>query len=355
MKKSKLHPKFRNIFANDKDKKVDIIVKLSSRYYKKFDTFFPFVNMGTVKANLETIEELSRKTEVEYITPSTKVSSLISEVKESINYERLTKNKHFGEGKTLAVIDTGVHPHIDFCLIKSALIDFKDCVNDRINPYDDNGHGTMVAGVSISRGGKSGGVFQGIAPRSKLVAVKSIGKEGVSSTIDILKGMQYIFDNQFKLSIDVCNMSFGAEYLGLMDAIVLGAEKLMDRGVLVVAASGNSGEDTIKSPGVSQKILTVGSYETREDKKEIASYTSRGKSVYGYKPDILTLGTNIISCANDGDYKAYTGTSVSSGIISGIALVMKEREKIFDSYALKRAIISNHKIFNEKENKYIYF
>ena len=55
------------------------------------------------------------------------------------------KNKPLtGQGVGVAVLDTGIFPHIDF---DNRIRAFHDFLNNRKRPYDDNGHGTHVAGL----------------------------------------------------------------------------------------------------------------------------------------------------------------------------------------------------------------
>ena len=52
---------------------------------------------------------------------------------------------YFGTGSTVAILDTGMAMHADF---KNRVLDFHDFVNGRSGMYDDNGHGTHLAGIS---------------------------------------------------------------------------------------------------------------------------------------------------------------------------------------------------------------
>lgn len=56
----------------------------------------------------------------------------------------LTENRYTGKGVGVAVLDTGIFPHVDF---DNRIVCFQDFVNKRAEPYDDNGHGTHVNGL----------------------------------------------------------------------------------------------------------------------------------------------------------------------------------------------------------------
>ena len=55
-----------------------------------------------------------------------------------------------GKNIGIAVLDTGISPVADFCMPKNRIIAFKDFVNGKIEPYDDNGHGTQVTYFHLS-------------------------------------------------------------------------------------------------------------------------------------------------------------------------------------------------------------
>ena len=80
-----------------------------------------------------------------------------------------------GKGIGVAVLDTGIFPHIDF---GSRISVFRDFTGVRRSPYDDNGHGTHVSGILAGDGTASGGKYKGMAPESNLVALKILDRFG---------------------------------------------------------------------------------------------------------------------------------------------------------------------------------
>src|SRR5574344_2777788 len=165
---------------------------------------------------------------------------------------------------------------------------------------------------------------------------KAVDNMGELSAINILEAMQWIFDNRKKYNIRVVCMSFGSQPLESGDPLMLGAEALWNSGVVVVAAAGNSGPEirTIKSPGVSGKIITVGALNDGRDtgvidKKnfKVAKFSSRGPAYNFYKPDCVACGVDIIctTCKNDDFYTTMSGTSVSTPIIAGACALLLEK------------------------------
>ena len=189
-------------------------------------------------------------------------------------------------------------------------------------PYDDDGHGTHVAGIALGNGYASGR-FQGTAPGAALVSLKALDQEGNGNASDILAAMQWIYDNHRHYNIRVVNLSLGiaSSPYTQIDPLVLGANALVFKGLCVIAAAGNSGPDkqSITSPGTSPLVLTVGSCDW--DNK-IPDFSSRGPTPAGQpKPDVVAPGVDIISLSskNPKGYVAQTGISMSSPYVAGLA------------------------------------
>ena len=244
-----------------------------------------------------------------------------------------TENQGFGT--TIAIIDTGVAPHYDLIKPYNRIIAFKDFVNDRTEPYDDDGHGTHVAGIAAGNGYAVGNRYFlcGTAPMAQIAAIKALDETGSGTTSDILAAMQWIAENKDKYNIKVVNLSLGisADAENPIDPLVIGAAALVARGVTVVTAAGNSGPEpcTVTSPGTSPFVITVGSCDERG---RIADFSGRGPTFSGlHKPDLVAPGVDIVSldAATCKGYIAQSGTSMSSPYAAGIvACLYSENPKI---------------------------
>ncbi len=205
-----------------------------------------------------------------------------------------------GKGVTIAVIDTGVHPHPD---LEGRLIGQVDFVNGRTIPYDDNGHGTHVAGDAAAAGAIDER-FRGPAPDAKIISLKVLGADGSGQTSAIIKALQFAVQAKDELGIRVVNMSLGHEARKDFenDPVNQAVQAAHEAGLVVVAAAGNDGPDrkTIAAPGDSPYALTVGAVDDnntndRSDDK-IADFSSRGPTPGGLtKPDIVAPGVAIMA------------------------------------------------------------
>lgn len=312
----------------------------------KIEKKFPFINAVSVKIPAKMINKLSMQNYVEYISSQSKVETLMHIARKVLKAENASSGTNIG----IAYIDTGIAPHPDFMLVKNRIIKFVDLINNKLSPYDDNGHGTFVAGVGSGSGILSAGKYKGIAPNSNIISIKALDKHGEANATKILEAMQWVYDKHLEFNIKVVCMSFGSEPLGYNDPIMKGAEALWKRGIVIVSAAGNSGPDyqTIKSPGISPRIITVGGMndnrfndEYKEEFFEIANFSSRGPALNKYKPDIVAPSVDINSCSNKEGYTKLSGTSVATPMIAGLCALAFEKNRYLRPDQIKRALLAS--------------
>ena len=250
----------------------------------------------------------------------------------------------YGQGIVVAVVDSGIAIHGDFLnnpnkRISAAgyagrLIAAADMVNGRADFYDDNGHGTHVAGII----GGGGHIYTGMAPLCGLVSVKVLDHMGNGRLGDVLAGMQWILDNGKRYNIRIVNISVGTPARNVYEEeskLVKKVDELWNEGYVVLAASGNNGpyESSIGAPGISRKIITVGAADDDNavisDRGMIKNYSGRGPTHSCIKkPDIVAPGSGIYSCNNITGGRRYivkSGTSMATPVVSGaIALLLSK-------------------------------
>ena len=238
-----------------------------------------------------------------------------------------------GKGIGVAVLDTGIYPHRDF---DNRITVFRDVVKKRSFPYDDNGHGTHIAGIIGGNGASSDKRYQGVAPRCNLICLKVLDHKGNGSAADVLAGLKWVERHKEKYGIRIINISVGSfakKGMSEDSALVRGVDAAWDAGFVVVVAAGNNGPGsrTITTPGISRKVITVG---CSDDYKEVdvagsrmIDYSGRGPtSACILKPDIVAPGSGFVSCApRPGGYMVKSGTSMSTPVVSGALALLLER------------------------------
>jgi serine protease AprX len=298
------------------------------------------------EAKLEVIKSLDGLISVEM---DTHITAQMNRVNEIIESSWAHERNITGRGIGVAVVDTGISLHKDFAGEENRVIAFKDFINKLPDPYDDNGHGTHVSGIVGGNGYSSKGRYVGVAPGCNLIGVKVLDYRGDGNISDVLAGLQWIIDNRFKYNIRVVNISVGTTSKENMDEnslLVQGVNAIWDSGVVVVVAAGNNGPGpmSISTPGISRKVITVGSSNDNVAVEVFGSrtkdYSGRGPTPYCIKkPDIVAPGSNIVSCnisryskernsrlgAADSPmmYTIKSGTSMATPVVSGaIALLL---------------------------------
>lgn len=343
-----------------KEEKIDALVRVHNPLQlglleRNFDVIksYPFIRSVGIKCGLNEAIRLERMQEVEYVSVQNTVFAL-SDLNEK-NGEKVHSNAIFsspvakfskeltGDGVTLCVMDTGINPHCDLSVPKNRIVHFEDMVGGEDKPYDDNGHGTFVAGVACGDGLTSAREVVGVAPKANVLGIKVIGDKGESGTFKILDGMQWLFDNFRQYGVKVVCMSFGAEPLSYADPLKIGVEMLSRSGLIVVAAAGNSGENSLKSPAISNEIIAVGAVD-KEDR--IAEFSSRGVYQGAKRPDVYADGIKVKGIKAGGSYTYMSGTSVAAPYVAGACCLLCEKYKNITPYQAKQAVLYHSMIID---------
>ena len=278
----------------------------------------------------------------------------------------------YGAGVGVAVIDSGITPwHDDLTYNGSAsnvrtqngqrVSGFVDFVNGRSTPYDDNGHGTHVAGIVAGNGYDTYGWRAGIAPAAHLVSLKVLDSGGRGVISNVIAALDWTVANRYQHNIRVVNLSVGAAVTESYntDPLALAAKRAVEAGIVVVAASGNLGRNSsgetlyggIAAPGNAPWVLTVGAYSTQGTSFRfddvMAPYSSRGPSAVDFaaKPDLVAPGTGIVSLSDPAStfystkasslvsgyrwtsyqpYLTLSGTSMAAPVVAGTVALMLE-------------------------------
>lgn len=210
-----------------------------------------------------------------------------------------------GNRVRIGVIDTGIdynHPDLRHSVARGV-----NLLNRSILPFDDNGHGTHIAGT-IAASSHQDGII-GVAPRAIIYPVKAFDYNGSAYVSDIIAGIDWCVHN----NLDIINMSFGMKtYNKSLEFAVLNA---FHSGKIIVASSGNDGRKAmIDYPARFSQVLSVGA-TTRTNK--VAPFSNRGKRI-----DIYAPGERIYSSWLHGKYNELSGTSMATAHVSGVVALM---------------------------------
>ncbi len=304
----------------------------------------PIISGFAVECTSANLYKIAKLNCVRFISSDAKVNSLMYKTNNFLHTENLRNKIRNESTHSVVVIDTGVYPHIDFCLGKNRIIKFVDLINNKDISYDDNGHGTFVTGVLA--GSSIVDKYTGIDNSVNIIVIKALDSDGETTSIKILQAMQWVLDNSEKYNIKVVCMSFGSLLGDKNDPLMFGVEVLWNNGITVVCAGGNSGPElsTIMSPGASKKVITVGSLDEIEHGLIVADFSSRGPVGNYYKPDLLVPGVNITSTnvfhLNKKFYTKMTGTSVSTPMVAGVVSLLYKINPNYSPDQIKYMLIS---------------
>lgn len=236
------------------------------------------------------------------------------------NFDLLNADKAWeystGSGITVAVLDTGVSFSGEDAPVK--FLKGWDFADNDSNPNDLEGHGTHVAGT-IAQATNNGRGVAGLAYGATILPVRVLGPGG-GSTYDVANGITYAVDN----GADVINMSLGSPYTTSVEDKAV--QYAIDKGVIVVAASGNAGRSTIDYPAACNGVISVGAVGANST---VANYSNGGSGL-----DVVAPGGDM-SYDRDGDgyadgilqetlgsYEFYEGTSMATPHVSALAALL---------------------------------
>jgi len=274
-----------------------------------------------------------------------------------------------GQGVTVAVVDTGIASVSD---LSGRIVQVQDggllggtspCKNfsGESDCGDSYGHGTFIAGIIAGNGAASNGKWKGIAPNAKVLSVKIAGANGAADVSNVLAGIQWVVSFKSQYNIKVLNLSLGTNSTQTYhsDPMNYAVEKAWDAGIVVVVAASNLGPDagTISKPGDDPWVVTVGATDDHGtvglNDDTVPNFSARGPTAADglAKPDLVAPGGHIVSLRApgsaidtqfptyiDGSYRKGSGTSMSTGVVSGTAALMLQANPSWSPDRVKYAL-----------------
>lgn len=194
------------------------------------------------------------------------------------------------------------------------------------DPMDRNGHGTHCAGTIGAIHDNSVGV-SGVMANVKMMAVKFLGDDGSGSLEGAIKAIDYATNK----NVDIMSNSWGGggRSQALLDAIM----RASDKGIIFVAAAGNSSANNDASPSypASYETPNMVSVASMTAQNTLSSFSSYGRN----SVHIAAPGTNILSTVPNGKYDVYSGTSMATPHVSGILGLLLSQEGRMDHAELR--------------------
>lgn len=266
------------------------------------------------------------------------------------------------DGVVIAVIDTGVdynHPDLAVNIwnnsgeIAANGIDddgngFVDDVrgwdfaNNDNNPFDDNNHGTHVAGT-IGAVGNNGTGIAGVNWRVKIMPIKFLSGGGSGTTANAIKAINYAT----RMGAHITNNSWGGGGYsqGLRDAI----SAANGAGILFVAAAGNNESDNDSYPNYPSgyDLPNVIAVAATDHNDQLAYFSNYGAA----SVDLGAPGVNIYSTIPNNRYASYSGTSMAAPHVAGAAGIIKAQHPELLSSGIKSRLLGGVDILSSLAGK----
>jgi len=240
-----------------------------------------------------------------------------------------------GTGISLCIVDSGIDvSHPDLKNIK--LMGWNDIINSSPDPYDDDGHGTAMAGIIVANGG-----LNGVAKNVDLYVAKAINSEGSGTDDGIAEAVDWCVSQ----NSDIISLSLGGGQgiggdLFTTDSLEIAVENAIDQGVYVVAAAGNDGENDdgdVSSPGSVENVICVGGVTRLGNVWSGSSEGDNNGRLWpnpifprdnpDKKPEVIAPGLEVpVLMTNSESWWGWSsGTSASTAWVSGgLALFLQE-------------------------------
>ena len=246
-----------------------------------------------------------------------------------------------GTGVVVCVVDSGIelnHPDLQHIELSG----WFDAINSHETPYDDEGHGTAMAGLLVAQNG-----LRGASPGVELLIAKAIDESGSGTDSGIAQAVNWCVENQ----ADIISLSLGGEggigFAGITtDELEQAVQDALDDGVFVIAAAGNDGQDDdgdVSSPGSVEDVICVGGVTRLGN---VWSGSSKGdnngqlwppilpRSDPDKKPELIAPAAEVpvlmAGGSGDGSWWGWaSGTSASTAWVSGgLALLLEAHPEL---------------------------
>jgi subtilisin family serine protease len=203
-------------------------------------------------------------------------------------------------------------------------------------------HGTHVAGI-VAAGRDNGVGINGVAPPGTRLMILRTVPNGDERDKDVANAIRYAADN----GAHVINMSFGKGYSPQKAAVDEAVRYAESKGVLLVHAAGNEGEDLNTSRNFptprfldgseARTWIEVGASSWEGPERLAASFSNYGKG----RVDVFAPGSQILSTVPGGGYERNSGTSMAAPVVSGVAALLMSYFPTLTAQQVKQVILES--------------
>jgi subtilisin family serine protease len=201
-----------------------------------------------------------------------------------------------------------------------------DFVSNDSDPFDDNEHGTHVAGIIGARGNNGMGI-SGVCWNVSIMAVKAFDENGNGNVSDAISAITYAVKNGAR----IINASWSSDEKSR--ALEEVCQYAADAGVLIVAAAGNSHTDAPVYPAGYDTVLAVGATDAKDAR---ATFSNSGAYV-----DVAAPGVDILSTLPENGYGLLSGTSMAAPHVAGVAALVLSRHPEYGRQELFDILINS--------------
>jgi thermitase len=219
-------------------------------------------------------------------------------------------------GVKVGIVDTGIdanHEDLSGKLVDCGRASTLFGTVSNGNCADDNDHGTHVSGTIAAKANNGVGVA-GVAFNSPLSMCKALNAVGSGSTAGVANCITWLVQRGSK----IISMSLGGGASSTMQTAVRNAS---NAGALIIAAAGNDGDATLNYPAAYPEVVSVAATDNRDAR---ASFSNANGDV-----EIAAPGVNILSTKRGGGYVSFSGTSMATPHVAGVAALIWGRNPGF--------------------------
>jgi subtilisin family serine protease len=196
---------------------------------------------------------------------------------------------------------------------------------------DDHSHGSHCAGPIGGVGNNGQGVV-GVNWQVTMMPVKFLDAQGGGSLDGAVNAVNYAR----MMHVNIMSNSWGGG--GFSQALLEAIQKARDEGILFVAAAGNdaSNNDATPSYPAAYDVDNIVAVAATDNRDQLASFSNYGPT----KVHVAAPGVNVYSSVMGGKYDTYSGTSMATPHVSGIAALMMSYDSSWDYKEIKRRLIA---------------